>query len=252
MNKEKMISKFKLGVFDSGVGGFSVLKELRKKTSADVLYYGDCARAPYGNRSKDEIQSFIKEIICLLQAQNVTHFVSACNSMSVVTTNKILDDCAITGETYIDMLRAFNEYSVFPSNAHVMIIGTQATVTSGAYQESLKERQINSYEYIFKTLAGSIEKGEDKNVMYEIIKPMILYAKEIGVTYIIYGCTHYPLIDDLFKLCANDMNWRGDFIDPSVYVAEAVSKWNLQGSNVTDFQASESTNIFIDMSNNYI
>ena len=74
-----------VGVFDSGVGGFTVLREIRDVTKADIIYFGDCARAPYGNRSKDEIVMFIKETIINLQAKNVTHFVSACYIISVLS-----------------------------------------------------------------------------------------------------------------------------------------------------------------------
>jgi glutamate racemase len=66
-----------LGVFDSGVGGFSVLQSIHNTTSVDTLYFGDCANAPYGNRPLEEIIYFIKNIIQDLQTKNVTHFVSA-------------------------------------------------------------------------------------------------------------------------------------------------------------------------------
>lgn len=247
-----MISNCKLGVFDSGVGGFSVLKELRKKITVDMVYFGDCARAPYGNKEKEEIQNYIKEIIFLLKKQNVTHFVSACNSMSVMTTKKILEECGIVEGVYIDMLKAFNDYGIFPANARMVIIGTQATVNSGAYQDVLKKKKINSYDYFFKTLAGSIETGESEENMYKIIKPMIMFAKKVKATHILYGCTHYPLIDYLFKRCADDMNWKGSFVDPSLYVVEAVSVWGLKGGKNIDFQTSKKTKIFVQMSNDYL
>lgn len=242
----------KLGIFDSGVGGFSVLKEVRNKTSADVLYFGDCARAPYGNRSPDEIVIFIEEIIANLQSQEVTHFVSACNSMSVMTTDRMLKECNVSSDRYIDMLRAFKEYSSFSNEDQILIIGTHATITSGAYQEVLKEKKVTSHEYIFKTLAGVIEKDGNEDELYEIIMMGINYAKEKQASHILYGCTHYPLVDNIFKKCAKDAGWGGAFIDPAVYVAEAVSKWNLEGKKNTFFEASEITKAFKELSDKYI
>ena len=101
MKKENLI-----GIFDAGVGGFSVFKEVRKNTNADILYFGDCARAPYGNRTEEEIVLFIKDILKQLQNEGVTHFVSACNSMSVLTTEKLLEEVGVPKENYIDMISA--------------------------------------------------------------------------------------------------------------------------------------------------
>ncbi len=241
----------KLGIFDSGIGGFSVLKEIRDKTPVDVLYFGDCARAPYGNRSIDEISLFIREIILSLQGQEVTHFVSACNSMSVMTTNKLLESCGVDKEKYVDMLRAFKDYSNFPNNARVLVIGTQVTIQSGAYQEVLIERNIDTHEYIFKTLAGLIEKGVSGQELEEIVTVGMEHAKEIGATHIVYGCTHYPLIDDVFRRCSERVNWGGEFVDPALYVAEVVAKWNLRGEKNTFFEASEVTPAFSLLSTKY-
>lgn len=251
MNNFYPVSKPKVGIFDSGIGGFSVLKELRGKTQADILYFGDCARAPYGNRSNEEILLFMEEIISNLKLQEVTHFVSACNSMSVVTTDKMLNECGVDNDKYIDVLRAFKEYGKLKSEDSILIIGTHATITSGAYQEVINEKNINTYEYIFKTLAGMIENRADEDELIDVVLEGVKYAKENNVTHILYGCTHYPLIDDIFKSCAEKINWKGTFIDPAIFVAEAVSKWNLEGGKNTFFEASETTEAFRLLSNKY-
>ncbi len=246
-------SEPKIGIFDSGVGGFSVLKEIRDKTSADVLYYGDCARAPYGNRSIEEICMFMEEIIHNLKGQEVTHFVSACNSMSVNMTDKILKDCGIDDDKYVDMIRAFKNYSKLPTDSKVVVFGTKATIFSGAYQEVLSGNNIQVEEYIFKTLAGLIEKKEevDENEIREIVLSGVMYAKEVEATHVLYGCTHYPLIDDIFKKSAKSIDWGGTFIDPAIYVGMAVSDWKLDGRKNTFFEASEVTEEFRTLSDNY-
>jgi glutamate racemase len=118
-----------LGIFDSGVGGFSVLKEVRKITDADILYFGDCKNAPYGNRTKEEIVSCIKAVLLRLKDEGVTYFVSACNSMSVNTTDALLLEVGINRKQYLDMIDAVSLIP-FTSNDLVLIVGTQATIQS--------------------------------------------------------------------------------------------------------------------------
>lgn len=251
MSNETTHTKTKVGVFDSGIGGFSVLKELRDNTTADVLYFGDCARAPYGNRTTDEIVLFIKEIIHNLKAQDVTHFVSACNSMSVMTTDRVLAECGIEQGRYVDVLRAFKSHATFNEGSRVLVLGTHATIASGAYQEVLRDKNIEVEVYAYKALAGAIEKEADEQDLYELVLMSIIYAREKNVTHILYGCTHYPLVDAVFKRCAKDFEWDVTFVDPAVYVGKAVNIWGLEGEKSTVFEASEVTDAFKKLSNKY-
>ena len=241
----------KVGIFDSGIGGFSVLKEVRGKTQADILYFGDCARAPYGNRSSAEILLFIEEIVSNLKKQDVTHFVSACNSMSVMMTNIMLQDCGIDEVNYVDMVRAFKEYSTFSKEDVVLVVGTHVTIQSGVYQEALIEKHVSVDEYVFKTLAGLIERDGEYDDIYDVIEQGILHAKKVDATHIVYGCTHYPLVDEIFKDCAKKNDWNGVFVDPAYYVGEAVAKWNLLGGRETFFEASEVTKPFSQLASTY-
>lgn len=234
-----------IGIFDSGIGGFSVLKEIKKIENADILYFGDCARAPYGNRDIEEIASFIKEIILYLKSKGVTHFVSACNSMSVLMTEKLLKECDVADFLYVDMIRAFKKYGDLPASAKVLLIGTEATIKSNVYQIFLKEKVDSIFEYIPKTLAGDIESNLKEEKLKEIIASIIRNAKEVGATHIVYGCTHYPLIHSVFQKCADEILWAGVFIDPAKYVAQAVSEWNISGSNLITFESSKETEAFI-------
>jgi glutamate racemase len=230
-----------LGIFDSGVGGFSVYREVRKCNDVDILYYGDCARAPYGNRSEEEIVIFIKEIINHLQSSGVTHFVSACNSMSVVTTEKVLREVGVSKERYIDMIDAVR-HTIYPVDAKVLIIGTQATVTSGIYQAILEEKKISFDVFCPTTLAGNIEKG-NSNIVIDIEKIMSV-AVDIQVTHILYACTHYPLVNGLFEKEAKRVSWIGSFVDPAHYVAVSVMDWKLGGDAKTIFETSLETEVF--------
>jgi glutamate racemase len=195
-----------LGIFDSGVGGFSVLKEIRKSSNADIVYYGDCARAPYGNRSEEEIVLFIKGGIRFLEEKGVTHFVNACNSMSVVTTHKLLKECGIDSSQYTDMIRAFEAHAELATNEKVLVLATRATIRSGIYQDVITKKGGKVYEYAFTDLAFAIENNASRDELLEIIRRGLMYAKEIEATQILYGCTHYPLIHGLFLVAKEKIN----------------------------------------------
>jgi glutamate racemase len=233
-----------LGVFDSGVGGFSVLKEVRKQTSTDILYYGDCLRAPYGNRKEEEIVSFIKEVLLHLKEKGVTYFVSACNSMSVHTTSELLAVCGIDENCYTDTIRAFRKHAVFPSEASVMVAATHATIASGEYERALLGNVQEIHVYPFETLAGMIERSENEDTLSSVIDECLQKAKELRVTHIVYGCTHYPLVDGLFKSSAQKFEWNGTFIDPAVYVAQEVAAWNVEGKRELECETSKETDAF--------
>lgn len=239
-----------IGIFDSGIGGFSVLKEIRKSHDVDIFYFGDCARAPYGNRDVEEIASFIKEIILYLKGKGVTHFVSACNSMSVLMTEQLLKECEVEDFLYLDMIQAFKKHHDFPTDAKVLLIGTQATVKSNVYQTFLQEKVETVFEYVPSTLAGDIEANVNENELRNIIDPIISHAKENEVTHIIYGCTHYPLVHNVFQKSSEKNNWNGIFINPAEYVREAVYEWNTTGDKRIIFETSKETEAFKNMVQN--
>ena len=242
---EVLKSETLLGIFDSGVGGFSVAKEVRKTTKANIIYYGDCERAPYGNREESEIVSFIKDDIKFLQDMEVTHFVNACNSMSVLTTNQVLKECHLNPDNYIDMIRAFDAHAPFVSDASVLIIATAATIRSGAYQKVLTQKGVTSHTFIYEDLAHAIESNTSRKELLSIVERSIVFADSIKATHIVYGCTHYPLISTLFEEVKEQIHWLGEFIDPAIYVAEEVKKWNLKGESSFVPYSSKDTPAFI-------
>lgn len=231
-----------LGIFDSGVGGFSVFREVRKNTTADIIYFGDCARAPYGNRSEHEIVNFIKEILLSLQTKKVTHFVSACNSMSVLTTEQLLTEVGIPKEKYIDMTQAVDAIH-FPADSKVIIVGTRATITSQVYQMILHNKNIIFEVFTPATLAGNIENG-NREMVEKDIDEVLHFAKRVQGTHVLYACTHYPLAHDLFTERASILGWDGGFVDPSEYIAIQVKAWKLEGGKHSLFTTSLETEVF--------
>ncbi len=237
-----MTDKNLLGIFDSGIGGFSVFKEVRKNTTADIIYYGDCARAPYGNKSEEEIVSYIKEILLFLKEQGVTYFVSACNSMSVFTTKVLLEDVGIDVDHYIDMISAVEKIQ-FTKDQKVLIVATKATLSSGVYQHILEHKNIRYEVYSPVTLAGDIEAG-DVTKVHRSVDEVILYALNVQADSILYACTHYPLVHNLFVDSAKRNHWDGLFIDPAAYVGEIIKNIDIKGESSSSFISSKSTKAF--------
>ena len=238
-------NKALLGIFDSGVGGFTVYRKIRNVTRANSIYYGDTARAPYGNRSEKEIVSFIKDDIAFLQEKGVTHFVNACNSISVHTTDILLKECRISPSHYVDMIRAFDTHAEFPKDAIVLVVATQATIRSGVYQDVLTKKSVRAYTFIYEDLAQAIENNTSYEEIIKIVERSVTYAQEIGATHIVYGCTHYPLVHRLFLSVQEKIKWKGEFIDPAVYVADIVKSWQIQGDGAFLPYSSKDTPVFI-------
>lgn len=232
-----------IGIFDSGVGGFSVLKEVKKNTNADIIYYGDCLNAPYGNRSKEEIVFLIKNIISHLKSQGVTHFVSACNSMSVHTTEDLIKEAGIEKENYLDMVTVIKKFLSIDKDSSILIVGTNATIDSGVYQNLLSDKIKNINTFIPKDLAQAVEE-DNREIIRNNIKDILNHANKVKTTHVLYACTHYPLVHDEFEKYKNEIDWKGDFIDPAMYVSQAVKDWDLSGGGSILFQTSKETDVF--------
>lgn len=246
------MSKAIIGIFDSGVGGFTVYEKVKRMTTADIVYYGDTARAPYGNRDQGEIEQFIQDDIVFLKEKGVTHFVNACNSMSVMTTNVILATCDVDVATYTDMIRAFEVHASFAGETSILIVATKATIESGIYQEVLDTKGVTHHTFIFRDLAAGIEQNAEAPVIFSMIEEAVVYAKSVDATHILYGCTHYPLVHDIFVLAQEKYDWNGDYIDPAKYVAEEVALWNLEGESRLYPYASKDTPAFLKQMIRYV
>lgn len=238
-----------LGIFDSGIGGFSVYKELRKVSSVDMMYYGDCLRAPYGNKGEKEIVSYIKEIMLTLKSSGVTHYVSACNSMSVLTTKKLLSEISITEDNYFDMIDAFKNIP-FLQKDKVLILGTRATISSSVYQDILSNKGVLYEVFTPADLAGSIEYSDESSII-KSCDEAISIAKNSQCTHVVYACTHYPLVHEYFIAAKNAYKWEGEFIDPAVYLAKIIQNLNLLGASKTVFETSLATEAFSKLSTFY-
>lgn len=186
-----------IGVFDSGIGGLTVVKNLMELLpNENIIYFGDIARIPYGTKSRATIQRFAEQTVKFLLDQEVKAIIIACNTISAVakeTVQNLAKDIPV-----IDVISAGAKAA--ESYNHIGVIATQATVNSKAYSRAIhehnKEAIVDSQEC--GLFVPMIEEGFVKGIAIEAVASEYLsFFKDKDIEALILGCTHYPLISDI-------------------------------------------------------
>lgn len=193
VNKKKTAP---IGVFDSGVGGLTVAREImRNLPKEDIVYFGDTARVPYGSKSKDNIIRYSRQIIRFLKTQNVKAIVIACNTASALALETVKNeiDIPIIGVVEPGARAAL----AVTQSRKVGVIGTEATVRSAMYEKVI-QGAAPEVEVIAKAcplFVPLVEEGFKKHhVTEEIIDYYLASFLETDIDALILGCTHYPLL----------------------------------------------------------
>ena len=190
-----------LGVFDSGIGGLTVVQALRKAfPKRDILYVGDTARVPYGNKSAETVEAYSREIIRFLQSKGVDRIVAACNTASALAVPKIGDTAGVPLHGMIES--GVNAALAVMGSGPVGVIGTSATISSGAYQAALRGerprlRVVACATPLFVPLVeeGWLDHEVTEKVAREYLAPLIRERVEVCVL----ACTHYPLLKKVLQ-----------------------------------------------------
>lgn len=185
-----------IGVFDSGVGGLTVAREImRQIPNEKMIYFGDTARVPYGSKSRETVTKYSKQIVRFLKQQNVKAIVVACNTASAYALEEIEKelDIPIIGVVKPGALAAAQS----THNKKVGVIATAGTIQSRIYTEYIQgmEKDIRVIGKACPLFVPLVEEGllEDP-VTDEIAMRYLNELKDIGIDTLILGCTHYPLI----------------------------------------------------------
>ena len=185
-----------IGVFDSGLGGLTVVKELmRQLPSEDIIYYGDTARVPYGTKSKESIIRFSVENTKVLLKHNVKMVVVACNSSSSYALETLRKNfhVPVVGVIHPGSKKA----AALTKNKNVGVIATSATVASGEYVRTIKyyEKSVKVFAKSCPLFVPLAEEGWfHKRVTTNIAKEYLAPLRKKGIDVLILGCTHYPLL----------------------------------------------------------
>ncbi|MDR1540254.1 MAG: glutamate racemase [Clostridiales bacterium] len=190
-----------VGIFDSGVGGLTVLSEILKALpNEEFIFFGDAARVPYGSKSVETVTKFSRQIVNFLVSKDVKAIVIAC---STVSSNCFKTLSAEFPLPFIEVISpGVEDAALVTRNKTIGVIGTEATIGSGLYDALLKEKIPGAKVYskacpLFVPLA---EEGWTKNTVARITAEIYLQElldKEIDS--LILGCTHYPLLINCIK-----------------------------------------------------
>lgn len=196
MKENELLCNAPIGVFDSGVGGLTVAREImRQLPNERIVYFGDTARVPYGSKSAATVTRFSRQIVRFLQTQEVKAIVVACNTVSACALEELEKEVELP---MIDVVKPGAHAAIEATgNKKVGVIATEATIGSGIYNRYIKEND-NSVNVIGKAcplFVPLVEEGlwEDP-VTDEIAGRYLSGLIDIGIDTLVLGCTHYPLI----------------------------------------------------------
>lgn len=185
-----------IGVFDSGVGGLTVAREIMRQIPEErIVYFGDTARVPYGSKSTDTLIRYTRQIIRFLKTRGVKAIVVACNTASAVALEAIRDELDLP---VIGVVRPGARVAAQATkNKKIGIIGTEATVNSGMYVKLIQEF-LPDAEVIGKAcplFVPLVEEGWTKDpVTEEVARRYLVDLQKSDIDSLILGCTHYPLL----------------------------------------------------------
>lgn len=185
-----------IGVFDSGIGGLTVLKEVVEQLPGeDIIYFGDTARIPYGTRSKETVIKYVIQSINFLMTKNIKAIVIGCNTASALALEEAREkfDIPIIGVVEPGARAAVNS----TTNNVIGVIGTEGTINSKAYQRTIR-KDLPTAEIIgvpCPLFVPIVEEGwENSDVADVAAKKYLLELKEHNIDTLVLGCTHYPAL----------------------------------------------------------
>lgn len=213
-----------IGIFDSGIGGLTVLKELRRVfPDRDLLYLGDTARYPYGDKSAETISRYAREDVQFLLSRGAQIIVIACNSVSAVAFEALQKEFPVP---FFDVIRPAVSKAIQATRlGRIGIIGTRATVGSELYPHLLREQLPGAqvFQKACPLLVPLVEEGwldepETKRILRRYLSP--LKARQVDT--LVLSCTHYPLIK---KHIAAKMGRRVQLVDPAEEISKSVQEY---------------------------
>jgi len=185
-----------VGVFDSGIGGLTVLSAIQKLLpNESLLYLGDTARVPYGTRSPETVQRYAERVASHLWQEGVKALVIACNTASTYALDPLAKAGKLLGIPVLGVIEpGVQEALQATRSGRVVVLGTEGTVTGGKYQELLKQGGVEVEALACPLFVALAEEGWTDGPIATAVAERYLSSLESDPDTVILGCTHYPLL----------------------------------------------------------
>ncbi len=241
LRSQRLPQDLPIGVFDSGVGGLTVLRELQQQLPHEsFLYFGDTAHVPYGNRTPAELQALVHQILSWMVQQPIKMGIMACNTSSALA----LD--AVRNEFDIPILGIIlpGARAAVQAGRRIGVIATPATVASNCYQQAILEinpdvqvLQVACPEFVPLIEANQVLLPQTRTIVWNRLQPLV----EAGIDTLVYGCTHYPHLAPLMKTLLPS---TVTLVNPAVKMATAAAQ-ELDLLNLKSHQVEPETHFFV-------
>ncbi|HHY42731.1 MAG TPA: glutamate racemase [Thermoanaerobacterales bacterium] len=236
-----------IGLFDSGIGGLTVAKEIMKLLpNENIVYFGDTARVPYGSKSSEVIMQYTLEAVNFLLSQDVKLIVFACNTVTATCLEKLSSSLSVP---IVGVIQPGARAAVDATkNNMVGVIGTERTVQSRAYEKAINalNDKISVHSKACPLFVSLVEEGWLENeAAFYTAKTYLEPLKDQGIDTLVLACTHFPLLKTVIRQV---MGESVQLVDPAKETAEEVCRIlkekNLirQGENAADYRYFVSSN----------
>ncbi len=213
----------RIGVFDSGVGGLTVLKAMAEQLPAHYLYFGDTARLPYGTKSAETVARYAIGATRFLEAQNIDLLVIACNTATALALP------AIKAAAHVPVVGVVEPGAAaaaeISQNRAAIVIATEATVASHAYRDALQQHGLQAVEKACPLFVPLVEEGWIEHPVTEQVAKIYLGEATAqapdGADVLVLACTHYPLIAPTLRRILPE---RVQIVDSAESTARVVKK----------------------------
>ena len=229
-NKLIMDKNAPIGVFDSGVGGLTVAREIMRQIPNErIVYFGDTARVPYGSKSKDNIIKFSRQIIRFLQTENVKAIVIACNTASALALDEMQQEFDLP---ILGVVKPGAKVAVeTTANKRIGLIGTEANIRSGVYTRYIKslDDEAKVFEKACPLFVPLVEEGWlHDDITLQVASRYLEELKEKDIDTLIMGCTHYPLIrSTIRKVMGDKVNLENPAYETAIELKNLLERDNL-------------------------
>ncbi len=243
-----------IGIFDSGLGGLTTVKELNKLLpNENIVYLGDTARVPYGARGKETIAKYALQDFSFLEQKNVKMIIVACGTVSAIMMSNpnVKSEIIHTGV----LLPAVTAACGATRNNRIGVIGTNATIKSGAYGKSIRsiKSNVNIIGKACPLFVPLVENGhfhKDDEVSRLVAEEYLEVMKKEKVDTLILGCTHYPLLTELIQdILGDEITLINPGAEAAKYACALLSEKEMlsdEENGTNEFYVTDSVDMFTD------